>query len=67
MPPGVKPERWSWVALPAIACNLVSNIFGSIENAFDNLTTGLVSHMKWENERRAFRESVTKDIETLTS
>lgn len=65
--PGVKSERWSWLAPPAILFNLLSNIFSSIENAFDNLTTGLVCHMKWKRDQRAFHESVAKDIETLTS
>lgn len=64
---GVKSERWSWLALPAILFNLLSNIFSSFENAFDNLTTGLVCHMKWRREQRAFHESVSRDIETLTS
>lgn len=63
--PELLPLRWSWLILPTIAFDFLSSVADAASTAADNVALSCAAHIRYQQERAAFQEAASREIETL--
>lgn len=63
----IAPRRWTWVAIPAIAFEMLANITDAVSDAFSTASCVAVAHINYLDERRQFEQRTALAIETITN